>query len=163
MLALSLMAFLPSPSTGEHGTLACSAVGRTAADPATLNTLCRAVALLGRLRRNITVTSVPGLDPPPMLDFQFKLSVLELCDTCWFTMHDIAVKDERMVSRPVVRQHLGVVCPSNSSCCCWPACQPAHRSGHNRAAPCTLACGVRALHRQLRCVAVGTHADATCC
>lgn len=41
-----------------------------------------------------------------MLDFQFKLSVLELCDTCWFTMHDIDVKDERMVRAHSVTQQL---------------------------------------------------------
>lgn len=41
-----------------------------------------------------------------MLDFQFKLSVLELCDTCWFTMHGIDVKDERMVRAHSVTQQL---------------------------------------------------------
>lgn len=47
---------------------------------------------------NITITGVPGLDPVPMLDFQYKLAVLQLCDTCWLTLLNMAVKDDRMVS-----------------------------------------------------------------
>jgi hypothetical protein len=48
--------------------------------------------------RNITITGIPGLDPVPQLDFQFKLSVIELCNSCWLTMYNITVKDERLVS-----------------------------------------------------------------
>jgi hypothetical protein len=43
------------------------------------------------------VSGLPGVVPTPMLDFQFKLSVAQLCNDCWFTFRDVNVKDERMV------------------------------------------------------------------
>jgi hypothetical protein len=49
------------------------------------------------LCRNITVSGLPGVKPTPMLDFQFKLSVAQLCNDCWFIFKDVDVKDERMV------------------------------------------------------------------
>lgn len=47
--------------------------------------------------RNITITGLPGLDPVPMLDLQYKMAVLQLCDDCWMTLYNISIKDERMV------------------------------------------------------------------
>lgn len=52
-----------------------------------------------------------------MLDFQYKLTVLELCDTCWFTLHDIDVKDERMVRAHSVTPAAGLLHGQHSSGC----------------------------------------------
>lgn len=56
------------------------------------------------VQRNITIASVPGLQPQPMLDLSYKLSVLNLCDTCWVTLANITVKDERMVGGVCVQE-----------------------------------------------------------
>lgn len=39
------------------------------------------------------MTGLPGQQP--LLDFDFNLSVLELCDTCTFTIEDMAIANDR--------------------------------------------------------------------
>jgi hypothetical protein len=43
--------------------------------------------------RNVTFTGLPGQQP--LLDFDFNLSVLELCNICTFTIADMAIANER--------------------------------------------------------------------
>jgi hypothetical protein len=43
--------------------------------------------------RNVTLTGLPGQQP--LLDFDFNLSVLELCDNCTFTIEDVAIANDR--------------------------------------------------------------------
>lgn len=45
------------------------------------------------INRNVTLTGLPGQQP--LLDFDFNLSVLELCDTCTFTIEDMAIANDR--------------------------------------------------------------------
>jgi len=52
-----------------------------------------------------------------MLDLQFKLAVVQLCDECWLNMVNISVTDERMVSF-LLPVHTTCCC-----CCCWCAVQ----------------------------------------
>jgi hypothetical protein len=70
----------------------------TAAGAAAVPTACAGMAAAFLCAcRNVTVSGLPGVVPTPMLDFQFKLSVAQLCNDCWFTFRDVNVKDERMV------------------------------------------------------------------
>ncbi|WIA16690.1 hypothetical protein OEZ85_013348 [Tetradesmus obliquus] len=45
------------------------------------------------INRNVTLTGLPGQQP--LLDFDFNLSVLELCNTCTFTIEDMAIANDR--------------------------------------------------------------------
>jgi hypothetical protein len=51
------------------------------------------------VHRNITITGLPGLDPVPQLDLQYKTAVAQLCDNCWAALLNITVKDERLVRK----------------------------------------------------------------
>jgi hypothetical protein len=52
-------------------------------------------------RRNITLRGLPGARPPPVLDLHYRQGVVEMCDACWVVIRDMAIANERMVSRGV--------------------------------------------------------------
>jgi len=70
---------------------------------AALSEACLAVAVVCR---NVTLAAQPGL--MPVLDFWFMRSVVHLCRTCVFTMHDIAIANERRGNGASVDFFVGV-------------------------------------------------------
>lgn len=46
-------------------------------------------------RRNVTLSGLPGLQAPPLLDLDFQQAVLQLCATCSLTLSHVALSSER--------------------------------------------------------------------
>lgn len=83
---------------GERG------AGVTSAAPPVCAYICLLAVVLGR--RNVTLTAKPGL--MPVLDFRFLRSVVHLCRTCVFTVHGIAIANERRGNGASVDFFVGV-------------------------------------------------------